>query len=74
MIKNSPANAGGAGDQVQPLGHEDPLEEEMELPPAFLPKNSHRQRSLTGYRPLGPKESDTTEKLGMGTWHTLSHW
>ena len=27
----------------------------------FLPGESHRQRSLAGYSPLGRKESDTTE-------------
>ena len=29
MIKNQPANAGAAGDMVQSLGREDPLEQEM---------------------------------------------
>ena len=29
--------------------------------PAFLPGESHGQRSLVGYRPLGGKESDPTE-------------
>ena len=29
--------------------------------PIFLPGKSHTQRSLTGYSPWGPKESDTTE-------------
>ena len=29
MVKNLPANAGDAGVTVQPLGWEDPLEEEM---------------------------------------------
>ena len=30
--------------------------------PVFLPRKSHRQRSLVGYGPRGPKESDTTER------------
>ena len=34
--------------------------------PVFLPGKSHGQRSLAGYSPRGPKESDTTE----GTQHT----
>ena len=34
--------------------------------PVFLPGESDRQRSLAGYIPWGPKESDTTE------WLTLS--
>ena len=29
--------------------------------PAFLPGESHGQRSLAGYSPWGHKESDTTE-------------
>ena len=31
--------------------------------PVFLPGEAHEQRSLAGYNPCGPKESDTTEKL-----------
>ena len=46
---------------VQSLGWEDPLEEGMELTPAFLPGKSHRQKSLVGYSPQGHKELDTTE-------------
>ena len=39
--------------------------------PVFLPGESHGQRSLMGYSPQGPKESDTTE----ATYHacTLMH-
>ena len=29
--------------------------------PVFLPGESHGQRSLAGYGPVGHKESDTTE-------------
>ena len=29
--------------------------------PSILPGESHGQRSLAGYSPRGPKESDTTE-------------
>ena len=29
--------------------------------PVFLPRESHGQRSLGGYRPWGHKESDMTE-------------
>ena len=31
--------------------------------PAFLPGESHGQRSLAGYSPWGRKESDTAERL-----------
>ena len=33
--------------------------------PVFLPGTSHGQRSLTGYRPWGRKELDTTEHTHM---------
>ena len=42
--------------QVQSLGQEDPLEKEMA---------THGQRSLVGYNPWGPKESDMTEQLTL---------
>ena len=38
--------------QVRSLGWEDPV---------FLPGESHGQRSLVGYSPLGGKESDMAE-------------
>ena len=47
--------------QVQSLGHEDPLEEEMATRSGILPRESHGQRSLAAYRPQGRKQSDTTE-------------
>ena len=37
------------------------LENEMATHSSILPGESHRQRSLVGYRPWGHKESDTTE-------------
>ena len=43
---------------VPSLGMEDPLEEDMETPPVFLPRESHGQRSLEGYSPQCHKESD----------------
>ena len=35
--------------------------------PAFLPGESHGQRSLVGYSPRGHKESDTTEWTGSNS-------
>ena len=49
--------------QVQSLGWEDPLEDEMT--PVFLPGKSQGQKSLAGYSPWGLKESDTTERVGL---------
>ena len=53
-------NAGDTGDMVQSLGQEDPLEEEWQPTPVFLPGESHGQRILVGYSPWGHKELDTT--------------
>ena len=47
--------------QVRSLGREDPLEEDMQSTPVFLPGEFHGQRSLVGYSPWGHKESGTTE-------------
>ncbi|XP_070215667.1 serine/threonine-protein kinase Nek10 isoform X2 [Bos mutus] len=48
---------------VQSLGWEDLLEKEMQPTPVFLPGKSYGWRSLVGYSPWGPKESDTTDRL-----------
>ena len=45
----------------QSLGWEGPLENGMATTPVFLPGESHGQRSLAGYSPLGHKELDMTE-------------
>ena len=37
--------------------------------PVFLPGESHGQRSLAGYSPWGPKESDTAEGLTLLCFH-----
>ena len=46
---------------VQSLGREDPWRRARQPTPAFLPGESHGQRSLVGYSPWSHKESDTTE-------------
>ena len=40
---------------------EDPLEEEWQSTPVFLPGKSYGQTSLAGYSPRDCKESNTTE-------------
>ena len=47
--------------RVRPLGWEGPLERARLLAPAFLPGESHGQRSQVGYSPWDRKESDTAE-------------
>ena len=61
MVNNLPAMQ---ETQVQSLFQEDPLEKGMATP-VFLPGKSHGQRSLVGYSPWCPKESDTTERLTL---------
>ena len=48
--------------RVRSLGWEDPLEEEMQHTPVFLPGKFHGQRNLVGYSPWGCKEHGST-------WH-----
>ena len=55
MVKNLPAM------QVRSLGQGDPLEEGMAIHCGVLPGESHGQRSLAGYSPLGHKQPDMTE-------------
>ena len=52
LVKNPPAMQ---ETQVQSLGGEDPLEEEREPIPLFLPGEFRGQRSLVGYSPWGCK-------------------
>ena len=46
------------------------LNTRISAPPVFLPGEFHGQRSLTGYRPWGHKESDKTEQLTHTHHHT----
>ena len=67
MVKNTPANAGdirnaGSGRSwVRKI----PWRRAWQSTPVFLPGESHRQRSLVGFSPQGPKESDN--------WNVLTH-
>ena len=60
-VKNLSATQEMQEIRVWSLGQEDPLEEEMQPTPVFLPGESHGQRSLVGYSPLDHKELDMTE-------------
>ena len=48
--------------QVLSLGWKDPLEKGMTTHSIFLPGELHGQKSLVGYSPWCPKESDMTER------------
>ena len=62
VVKNLPANTGDTGDTGSIPGLGRSLGEGHGQPtPVFLPRKSHRQRSLVGYSPRDCKESNTTE-------------
>ena len=60
MVKNLPAVQ---ETQVQSLGREDPLGEEMATCSSILAWRIPWTEDLVGYGPWGLKESDTTEQL-----------
>ena len=61
MVKNQPANVGVAGHMGFELWvGKIPWRREWQPIPAFLPGESHGQRSLVDCSPWGHKESDTT--------------
>ena len=66
--KESSWNAGdsGNGGSIPELGRF-PRRRKWQPTPAFLPGESHGQRSLVGYSPWGRKESGLTEHACM-TW------
>ena len=51
VVKNLPVNAGDIRDAGSILGWEDHWRRAWQPTPAFLPGESHGQRSLAGYRP-----------------------
>ena len=64
VVKNPLANAGDIRDVgLVPGSGSSPGEGNVKPSPVFFPGESHGQRSLTGYRPWGCKESDMTELL-----------
>ena len=69
MVKNLPANTGDQRCGFDPWVRKIPCRREWLPTPVFLPGESHGQRNLVGYSPLGGKESDTTAV----TLHTHTH-
>ena len=63
-VKNPPVNAGDIGDgdtDSIPGSGRFPWSRKWQATPVFLPGESHRQKSLAGYRPWTNKELDMTE-------------
>ena len=63
VVKNPAAKAGDSDPWVRMIS----WRKKWQATPVLLPGESHGQRSLVGYSPWGPKESDTTERLRI--WH-----
>ena len=61
--KNQPAMQDTGDMDSIPGSRKIPWKRKLQPTPVFLPKNSHEQRSLLGYRSKGRKESDMTEPL-----------
>ena len=61
--------------QVRSLGQEDPLQRAWQPPPAFLPGESHGQRSLVGYSPKSQKITEVTQQacVHVGGWKVKGH-
>ena len=51
--------------QVQALGGEDPLEEDMATHSSILPRESHGQRKLVGYSPWGHSVVATHSRIKL---------
>ena len=65
MVENLPANEGATGDAGSiPVWGRFPWRRAWQPTPAFLPRESHGQRSLVGWCPCVCTESDATE----ATW------
>ena len=58
VVKNLPVSSGDVRDKGSILGLEDPQEKSVAT---CSSGESHGQRSLVGYDPLGHKEKDMTE-------------
>ena len=61
MVKNPPAKAGDAGPRVQPLGQEDPLEEEMAA-----------HSNILAWRIQWTEEPGGLESMELRSWKILS--
>ena len=69
VVKNLPANVGDIRHGFNPWVGKIPCRRKWQPTPVFLSGQAHGQRSLAGYSPWGPKESDTNEHLS--TQHIL---
>ena len=74
LVKDSSVNAGDRRYGFDPWVRKIPWRWKWQSTPVFLLGESLGQRSLKGYSPGDPKESDTTEKLSVHvSTHTHTH-
>ena len=67
--KESACNAGDTGDGgFDPWAGKFPWRRKWPHTPVFLPRESHGQKSMEGYSPLGCKVLDVTERLRTHTY------
>ena len=66
MVKNPPANAGDIEMQVQSLGQEDPLGQEMATHSSILAWRIPWTEEPGGLQSIGSKESDISEVTQHG--------
>ena len=59
--------------KFNPWVRKNPWRRKWQPTPLFLPRKSHRQRSLAGYSPWGHKELDMTERAHMLSYISSTH-
>ena len=75
VVKNPPANAGGARDAgLIPGSGRIPWSRKWQLAPVFLPRKFHGQRSLVGYSSWGCKELDSTKHTELSCIINMWFW
>ena len=65
LVARSVESAGSAGDQVQSLGREDPLEKGMAMHSSILAWRIPRTEEPGRLQSMGLQESDMTEQLSI---------
>ena len=76
LVKYTRNSAGDTRDAGSILGQEDPWRWKWQPTLGLLPGESHEQRSLAGYSPWGPKESDLPKRLNSSNndWIQWGLW
>ena len=65
VLKNPPTRQELKETWIDPQVRKIPWRRKWQHTPVFLPRESHRKKSLAGYSPKGHQQSDMTEQLSM---------